>query len=1094
MTTIPVGALVRDRELPELGPGRIVAELDGGASRIRFGHSEEIRDVQVSRVEVSRLPLIPGVEVEVRSGRFGSSETERGMVVDAELPETAEDLCDYVVEVDGDERTVSEAELFPIEPDSSEPLDQLDALFWRGPFRFFARWGMHRTISRLYEDSEGIPSLVGARMTPTGPRIRGARRALWNRDRRVLLADPDPFDRMYTAGTVLQAEFARQPNRRAVVVAPGGMAREWSRQLELRFGGRSFRRLDLREVEASEFAQMVGMFRDDRLVVSHEVLEQSRDARTLLAGEGTETLIVAGAAHLDPESGSYEFARELSELAESAYVLSPLSDEPDPAELATLSALVDPAEYEPDDTELFEDIVERREDVWTLIDETERGDWEDSSELVERWRQTEIADESAVAGRIDDFEADGDAADELVGYVRRFHALPLEVVRTPDDGSRPERDCEELELEASEAREALGEHVADLPTAESNDELQKVLVWAYQRALASTPDRVAELLRQRGEALELKRRAGDEARSVAAEMAGDPALEREQIAWDLAVEQAPELEDERDWIGEALGLVEEWKREAPSGGDRFASVIEWLADAAAEREAEKFVVFSRSPDTIERFTPRLRDRLGNERVAMHHVGLPVESLQESLNEFQQDEECRVLVTDESAGYGRRIDVASTVVHLDQPRTPERLERRLSRIAAPSQQAETVRSLVIGGSPLESGLLELYRDALGLYAARPTGAARRRLELGAEVFDVLATGGPAALGELVETAGEEVGAESAESSAFRAAIEPTEARRQEVEEFAELLDFVDGIDNPLPVRHWARMLGLDDHRVRPGVYDFKWHWSSVRRDLAGFHVPEGEDPEEWTDEETVQYLSGTFSRRRALDDETLEFFAPGHRLVDALIRDAEGPNDGRATIFARRLGAKRHGDVFAVVVARCAPDPSYWPEDDAPQGLLRRTYRRFWPESASVSLELDLSGEAEPAVVDDADLERRLEEAYEGPEADQKVEYETLIRAVEDARAFRTAIHDAADAGLDALRDDRQPLVDVAADQLEDDFAPEIDYWEDVLEETDDDEIEARAERAIEWRRSLVESVRDYRMEVDAFAVVVGGDPEALIRG
>ena len=83
MSKIPPGALVRDRELPELGPGRIVAELAGGASRIRFEQSDEIRDVQVSQVEVNRLPLIPGTPVQVRSGRYGDEETAQGVVVDA---------------------------------------------------------------------------------------------------------------------------------------------------------------------------------------------------------------------------------------------------------------------------------------------------------------------------------------------------------------------------------------------------------------------------------------------------------------------------------------------------------------------------------------------------------------------------------------------------------------------------------------------------------------------------------------------------------------------------------------------------------------------------------------------------------------------------------------------------------------------------------------------------------------------------------------------------------------------------------------------------------------------------------------------------
>jgi hypothetical protein len=289
-----------------------------------------------------------------------------------------------------------------------------------------------------------------------------------------------------------------------------------------------------------------------------------------------------------------------------------------------------------------------------------------------------------------------------------------------------------------------------------------------------------------------------------------------------------------------------------------------------------------------------------------------------------------------------------------------------------------------------------------------------------------------------------------------------------------------------------MIGIDDHRVRPGVYDFKWHWSSVRRDLAGFDMPEGDDPEEWADEETVRYLSGTFSREHALDDESLEFFGPGHQLVDALVDDAMGPTDGRATIFARRLDGQHRGKVFAVIVAQCGLDEECWGALEPSDGLVRRAHRRFWPESVTAMVELDVRGERAPKIVEDADLVRRLEESYEGPEADQKIEYEMFVRAIQDASAFREALREAVELGLDDLREERDWLVEDAASRLEEDFALEFDHWRGVRDEAEDDAAVAEAERQIELRERLVESVRDYSMEIDALALVVGGTPEALL--
>lgn len=1130
MTTIPPGALVRDRELPELGPGRIAAELKGGASRIVFEHEDEMRDVDLSRVDVVRMPLIPGTKVDVLSGRLGDEETQPGEVVEAQLPDTPAELCDYVVrmEEDDEERTVSEAEVFPREPESTAPLDQFGALFWRGPFRFFARWGMHRTVSRLFEDAEGLPSLIGARLDPQPHQVRAVREALWAPEPRFILADASQRDRLVEAGLIVQSLTARNPDCRTLVVTPGLRSREWQSQLDLRFGGRDYTRVTESRVAGLEFHELAGVFGDDRMVVSTDLIRYNRDARTMLAGEGWDVVVIASAHRLEAGGEAYEFARELSERAEASIVTSPMPRTADPSDLSALFALARPDEYAPGETDELETYVDEQEDLWgamlASLDALDGGLAEDELEdLKDRWRTVSDLD-PGIADDVDRLEEGGeDELEELLRYVQSFHGFADIAVRTPVESLEdvdvdwPDRDREILEVDPDPEEEGVRDKLDEMPIPEDPDPAQKALRTLYYQRFWETPERFLELLNERGEALE-KGADGEGVPDLVDRLLLAPDPTEEDAIWHRIVESAAPLPDEKEWIGGMLGVVQGWQNAVGREPARFQTATAWIedhldeeaieeppepeadheddeADADDENETarRKVLVVSQSRRLGEAFHSHLMAELGEETAELYHCELPESMTADAVERFRHDDECRALIVDELGAEGHGLEVATAVVHLQQPLSPERVDARLTRLDGTQRDNDVVSVVVRGGGEVETALTELYDDVLGLYGDRPGPIAWDFPAIEEELIEAVGSGGAEGLEKLNATWREQVEADAAdEARAFQASIDPRPSQLESVAEFTELLDFVDGIDDALPVRHWARMVGIDDHRVRPGVYDFKWHWSSVRRDLPGFDIPEGDDPSEWADEQTVRYLSGTFSRRHALDDESLEFFAPGHLLVDALIDDAMSPTDGRATVFARRLGGEHRGNVYAVIVGQCDLNRDCLGELDPPQGLIRRTHRRFWPESATAVVEVDLQGNRDPRVVDDPDLVRRLEESYEGPEADQKIEYEMLVRTIQDASQFRSMLREAVEVGLDDLRDERGWLVDDAADRLEEDFRRDIDYWEAFKQRHDDEAAQERADRQIAMRRRLVESVRDYAIDVDALALVVGGTPEVLM--
>ena len=1126
MSKIPPGALVRDRELPELGPGRIVAELSGGASRIRFEQTDEIRDVKISQVEVNRLPLIPGTPVKVRSGRYGDEETAEGVVLDAELPDSADELCDYVVDVDGEEWTVSEAELFPIGPKSTDPRDQFEALHWRGPFRFFARWGMHRMVSRMYEDAEGLPSLVGARIEPKTHQIYAIRRILWMEQPRVVLGDPSPTDRLLEAGAAVQALNWENPDHKTLVVAPGGRVREWKTQLNMRFGGRDWETLNRNEAASSVFDVLADTLEGPRLVIPADVIERVENVQMLLGSTDWDCVVVDDAHRIDTDTAAFTELVGISERAEAAIVTASLPPEPDVELLNPLLALARPENYSVSTPQVLTDEIERCRPIWRCLRETVAAGQQDADapdvdvkELADKWRDVADGDER-ILELADALEQD-DSVEEICGdladHARRFYGLADKALRTPRKVVRGlgvdwrERQSEVVSWTPSDDESEITQHLAEMPDPDPRWPGQIAMACLYRRVAAQTPGVLEELVKRRARHLGEDPPPGGLGENLVERFLADPGPSDEQTFWRATAGAAPPMGEEgaeKSWVATLLRLAQEWGDEVGQQPGRFEAAAEWiesyLEDHAPDEEivedreepqltgpVPKIAVFSDSEDVVERFTGYLHTRLGEEVPEMYHGGLPEQILDDAVERFRDDDDCQVLVCGAHGAEGHDISRADAVVHLDQPWLPARLERRLDQVDRPveaddQEETSSITSVILDGPTVwENQFRRLYTEVLGMHESASDRSSRTPPGLDRRLFNAWAEGADE-LEATIDATDEEVGGpRTPAESAFRAALEPDRPRLQEEAEFTELLDFVDGIDDALPVRHWARMIGIDDHRVRAGVYDFKWHWSSVRRELEGFSMPEGDDPEEWADAETVRYLSGTFGRRQALHNEDLDFFAPGHLLVDALVQDALAPTDGRTTVFARRLGGDHRGELFAVIVARAALNDEILEELDVPKGLVRRTHRCFWPETVSAKVKIELQRDEPARVVEDADLARRLEESYEGPDADQKIEYERLVRAIGNVQHFKSKLDEAVSVGLEGLRDQREMLVDIGLGELEEEFADELAYYRSKKDSVDD------ATRQIRLREQLIEAVREYQLEVDSMALVVGGTPGDL---
>lgn len=1147
MTGIPVGALIRNRKAPELGSGRILSELEGGFARVIFENSEDVQEVRLAHTDIVRQPLIPGTRVRVQKG----STTSEAEITGVNWPETPQDLCSYVVGEHGLEEEINESKVTPIAPASHSPVDALGALHWRGPFRFFSRWDMHRMVSGWYEDSEGLPSAIGARIQPSLQHAHALRRVLWDGTCRYFLADEDVQARLYEAGMVYQRMCAADGGLRVLVIASGRRTHRWQTEMELRFGNRDFVRIDATHLALNPRERWGAVSQNQRLLVSMTCFQQHPDAcEELILGDVWDLVIVDDVHRLRAEDPITECLKSSTENVANLLLLGAMPEQPDSRAWAPILSILH-GDSQPGDSDEVDTKIEALSGIWTATLQARNLLWasEEAGELDES-KASAVADTLVELLDDDDFvvekageirDADTDALGDLVGYLQQNYRLDPRVVRSRREHlarygvSWSERSSETLNYSADSSEKALLAHLDSLPPASPLDPLQMALRRFYYQAAAGSPDRFFSLLEARLDALDTTAGSANQDLAIFDVLDMDMGPREERLFREKVIAGASALDEEIVWIVDAMSLVGQWHAEASEGCARFQAAANWMqarleqgksevesqsedADEQKQRVSPKIIVYCSSGETVRDACALFRTLFGAPVVEMIYCGMAFDEQNEAAERFEYDRECRILVCEETGAQGRDVSIADVIVHLTQPWSATRAERRVAQVDTVSRTLESpVHSVVlVGPARHEKALHQLFDKQLGLYsgasAAREYTLAEVDLRVGRA-----ACGGPQELEEVIEDLRSsllEPGSSDAgdpETAAYQCIFDPSDRLLEEDADFCDLLEFIDGIADSLPIRHWARMLGIQDHSAGPGAYDFKWHWSNVRRPLPGYPVGP-EDVDILLPAEQVGMHTGTFSRKRALRSENLEFFGPGHQFVDALVEDAmignalpapgfvggvellesAEPQDGRSTVFARRLGPKNRGKTFVNIVFAARLDRRAWEGLEMPQGLINRAYRHLWPEALSVSVEIDLKGRRQPKLVEDLETIQKIEASYQGREADQKIEYEIFIQAIENVARFRETLDSAVQLAVTNLAAEREGLVDGAVAELADDIAEEMAFLRTQVVRSDDPE-NCEAAMQIERYKCLLESVRLETLDIDAIAVVVAGSPQSLMR-
>ena len=496
------------------------------------------------------------------------------------------------------------------------------------------------------------------------------------------------------------------------------------------------------------------------------------------------------------------------------------------------------------------------------------------------------------------------------------------------------------------------------------------------------------------------------------------------------------------------------RRQDVAAGAKIEAAAALCARLAAQ--GEKVLVFGADPGARAALQEGLA-RHGREALP-YDAAETIEARDRLVARFRDPDGPMVLLSGESGGEGRNFQFAAHLVCLDLPESPLTLEQRIGRLDRLGQH-RPVEIHVLAEPGEEAFLADLYQAEIGIFQepvggldavlaslpdelaslrAEPAAAregfrvglaqrvasARRAQHEGDPILDLRSAALPE-LQRLVRNALGRVGE-----------AEPVDGAGEADALQASLLALSRALEEELEdvCADVARRIGVEvdtDQNVHPFEVAFTLGAQLRIEALPGMQIPE----------EPVTYL-GSFWRETAVARDELEWFATGHRLVEALVGLVRDGEAGRSAVF-RSAAAPRRGALYTRWLVAW---PS--PADVEPGARVPSRQASRYLESSPISVAVDLAdpSRTSPAVAREVDegepeegrvgaappplleaarasaeraaeavLARRREEALASLSEHAEAEEERLVAAAFEGGAARAVV----EAALAALRSHRQ---------------------------------------------------------------------------
>lgn len=326
---------------------------------------------------------------------------------------------------------------------------------------------------------------------------------------------------------------------------------------------------------------------------------------------------------------------------------------------------------------------------------------------------------------------------------------------------------------------------------------------------------------------------------------------------------------------ETAALAAEAEREDPR--------VHWLVEQSARwiGPEEKTLVFVAHRESLDLLKGAI-ERQGR-RTGVFHEDLSPERRDIEVAQFRLPEGPSILISTEAGGEGRNFQFCRRLVLFDLPWNPGVVEQRIGRLDRIGRTIPTEILYFRPPSGFGRAIAGLY-EGIGLFTA-PLGGLERELRHVARAVEAAAVEGPEEVGPAdFEKVLRE--AQAAHDRVQRAAYHELHRDPYRPEMAAEVLARVpphlDALNESVVVRAASRFGFEVEAQSGERTWLIGYGYEALVDHFFG--VPLGTT------------LLGTFSRARAVDEETLDFFSSGHPLVEGILAELEEGPRGRVALL------------------------------------------------------------------------------------------------------------------------------------------------------------------------------------------------------
>lgn len=767
------------------------------------------------------------------------------------------------------------------------PENQLKSYEFQHPTWFINHLKVSRNCHLINNATYGFKVLAGCRAFLLPHQISTVARCFETLPVRYMLADEVGLGKTVEACSVLSILKSENNHLRCLIMAPGALVGQWENELRYKYGFSS------RRNDASADICIVSM----EEIVKH---------KTLLMAHW-DIAIIDETHRLLSNALFYEQAERISRSVEHILLLSatPIQDRNE--EYRKLLALLNPELYGSMSSDQFALLVKKQKRIQKSVNQQlERlSRFDEYSELIiDKLRDiSESLDDNALKKLVQGIDTNSEdngleSVKQVLAYICEFYRLERKVVRNRRlliGEPLPKRVLREVPykpLSADENYNELSVIQSTFSFLEENgtDDIDFVVKTAIPllQALFSSPWAYEDALNRLAIADDILRSEASIWKKQA---------QREHELVDIALDEDPDLIQGRlmaaiNFIDQETAIVDSYKC--------------------------KIVVFTANNMTLNAFVDLFNTRYSRFGISAVAFGrhMSRDALEQSVYAFQNDDNCRAIVCDETGGEGRNFQNAEMVIHLDLPWNANDLEQRIGRLDRLGREPDRdVLSVVLyAEGTVEEQLFHIWRDGMKLFSQSLSGLEIITGELNSLIVEALLDdyefGLEKALDDIIDQADEmrECVSDEQDFDLGATLYRPLSIGVKNV------LDSYAADNDSIfaeAMMGWAGQAGLMPEKNKAkNLIEFRESSFSVNAAKQSFFIPP-----DWTrylDTSILRWegrILGSFNRKTAALREDILFFAPGDAVYDTIISNAVGCNRGRCSAIKTRGNFNYDGLVF-----------------------------------------------------------------------------------------------------------------------------------------------------------------------------------------